>query len=166
MSNEFDVDENTAPADLRKLVDKLNAKLAAQDSELATFKEQQTAAQRGALLTAAGVPEAFQKFYTGDAAEASVKAWAEENKTLFPAASTDGAAASVQTPLDPNAQAAARVAGATSDLGGEIESLRSEAGSVGDPFAAMELLRNTPMDDAGYQLLVKAGLMPANPQAI
>jgi len=141
---------------LRKAYDKQKADLAALQQSLEAIQAEKRGSQLAELFKAKGLSEAAAKHYTGDPSEDAVVAWATDLGLISAQSAPD-------SKTDPNAEAAARVAGATSgrdELGNGVD---SDSGKpVGDPFERLNALQSM-----GYDDLVKAGYIPAHdPSAI
>lgn len=166
MSDEITAD--TSASDLRKMYEKAVEKLRETEKSLTAYQAKERTTSVAEILKAKGAPAAAAKFYDGEVSEGAVASWLEENKELFPTSTAAPAANQSQTAtaVDPNINAARVVTSATADSG-DIEPVRDGSGRVlGDPAELMALLRSAPRDAAGYQRLVQAGLMPADPNRI
>jgi membrane protein involved in colicin uptake len=152
------------PEALRKAYDKMKQQAEAAAAELATLKAEKRTSTVAELLKAKGAPAKAAKFYTGEADEASVMAWLKENEDLFPV--KDAGDTGTGPGADANSDAASRLAAATAGGDDESTGVGQAQRTLTDPAEIQRLLANTPRTKEGYATLVRAGLMPANPNAL
>jgi hypothetical protein len=168
MSDDQNLDETT-PSDLRKMYEKMKAQLDAAEAKVQAFESEKRTATVSEQLKAAGVSPLVAKFYSGDGSESDVSKWLEENKELFPAATSapvEGAVPVQGSVVDPNSAAAQRLADVMAAAGTEHQLTVQNGRVIGDPAALQQMMARAPRTPEGYKQLVDAGLMPADPRRI
>lgn len=148
-------------AGLRKQYEETKKALAEAQKTLTDLQTEKRTQSLAELFKAKGLPESAAKHFTGEVSEDAVVSFATDLGLLQAAPQTDQPVV-----LDANAEAAKRLAenaGGSQSLGVS----RGEGGRVlGDPDAILRVLQNAPKTKEGYQQLVDAGLMPADPNRI
>lgn len=181
MADDLVITDETSAGDLRKAYEKAKARAEAAEKQAQTLLAEKRATTVADLLEAKGAPAGAAKFYDGEADEASVSAWLEENKELFPIKSATSSNATTTTsaagsptessapgaPVDPNILAAQLVALATAQAGqndvfGQTNLQGAPTFDVDRMNQTLELMRTAPRTPEGYQQLVNAGIFPAN----
>ncbi|GLY55327.1 hypothetical protein [Lentzea sp. NBRC 102530] len=141
MSDDFltDPGQDADGSALRKFGTAQQKRADALEAQLKELQSQLAARSRKDVLDELKVPEGIRKFYTGEATSDAVKAWIEENKTVFnfgaQDAPADDAAPSSQ---DGNgSQIPAEIVAQQQRLQAAADAARDNAGSVGfDGFKA------------------------------
>lgn len=171
MADDITIDENTSAGDLRKALEKANQRAAAAEKRAGELEAKTRLSTVAEILKAKGAPEKAAKFYQGEADEASVTAWLDENKDLFPVTSP-GTASTTSTTTPP---AAAGAVLDPNDLAAQLVALATAAGGSADTFGMSnlqgaptidvdrmnqitELMRTAPRTPEGYAKLVEAGI--------
>lgn len=164
MAENDNTEENIdGPEALRKAYDKKNSALQDALKELNALKAERKTSTVAEILKAKGAPAKAAKFYDGEADEASVVAWLKENEDLFPVSGTT----SGEPSGDANSSAAQRLADATASGSEDDDSgTPTSQRTVTDPAEIQRLLKNTPRTPEGYAQLVRAGLMPSDPNRL
>lgn len=134
MSDDFltDPGQDADGSALRKYANAQAARAKQFEEELSKLKGELAARSRTDVLNELKVPEGIRKFYTGDATPDAVKAWIEENKTVFNFG--DGAATTTDAPStqDGNGtQIPAEIVAQQQRLQAAADASRDNAGGVG-----------------------------------
>lgn len=160
MSDE-DLDLENGPKALREAYEKQKADMAALQKELSEFRTERRTSSVASALKAKGLDEAraakVAKFYRDeDTSEGAVSQWLEQNADVF-GVEAPAATQTAQGTPDPNAQAAQRVLGSTSN---QVTPVTNVDGRVlGSPDELEHQLRTLPYED-----LVRLNLLPPAPK--
>lgn len=156
MSEEFDGEEN-GPKALREAYEKLKKENATALERLAKLEAAERATSVTQALKAKGLSDEkaakVARFYNADDTSAdAVGKWLEGEADTF--GLSTAAPQQTQAPEDPNAQAAARVLGATFQEPAQTgQSLNGKP--IGNPAEMLQLMKTAPVEE-----LRKLGLLP------
>lgn len=157
MSDEFDGEEN-GPKALREAYEKLKKDNAAALERLAKLEAAERATSVTNALKAKGLSDeraaGIAGFYNADdTTPDAVAKWLDEKAGIF-GLTPSAPQAPAQPAVDPNAQAASRVLGATFQeptSAGQVK----DGTPIGNPLQLLEAMKNSPLED-----LQKLGLLP------
>lgn len=150
-------DENSTDSEgiknLRKQFEDQAKQLKAVNEQLAKYQSQERQSTVADILKAKGVNPKAASLYSGeDVSEDAVSKWAQDYAEVFGAASASEGSGQQS---DANAQAAARVAGATFSIP-QSRAVATDGRVLGDPNEILHAIKTLPMEE-----LVKLGYMPS-----
>lgn len=149
-------------AGLRKQYEETKKALAEATKALGDLQAEKRNQSLAEIFKAKGLPETAAKHFTGEVSEDAVVAFATDLGLLKADQNDQGN----NNANDANAEAARRL---SQNSGGSqsVGVVKAEGGRVlGDPDAILRLIQGAPNTKEGYQSLVDAGLMPADPNRI
>ena len=150
MSDETELNDSNGIANLRKQYEETQKALKEAQSELGQYRAEKRKASVAEVLKAKGLPERAASLYSGeDTSEDAVGKWVEEYADVF----------GVKQEEDPNAQAAERLAAASTGNSASIQNAGKQV--LGDPEAILHAIQTLPYDE-----LVKLGYMPERTRAL
>lgn len=150
MSDELEIQESDSEGikSLRKQYEQTAKELKETQARLAEYDQRERRESVAGILKAKGVSPSAAKFYSeDDVSEDAVGKWVEAHADVFGLGKAE-----TNNEIDPNAEAARRVAEASF---GATEDRPSIGARVADPEEALRLMQTLPYDE-----LVKHGLVP------